>query len=427
MKAKVLFFPAAPPTEQKLGKSRRILLVQGAIAASMFSLGTGNFLAGFLSYLGAGPALIAQITAIPTLGCVLQLISPFLFERLKYRKLAIVLICFAFRFSMGFTVLAPFLFTGYGGRLTFVFALYLFSFLAAGFVTPGLNQWVMQLGPESGRGRYFAIKDIISTITTALVLYCMARQLDYFSGKGVPLQGYIAVYGFCIVFSLIDAVMMSFMHEPPSKPTPAMKWADLFVPLRNPGFRPVLVFFICSYFASFLSGPFLSVYQLQYLHLNHSFITGIGMICSLAGMLGIWLWGRVADRRYWHVVVLSGGSIAALCSLGWFLIPPGAAKMIAPFLMAASAAGGAASGMAGLNLQYDASPADGKTTYLGVTAALASLVGYGSAMLGGLVQKYLQPLIGLGSMRVLFLLSAVCAALTLLYGLRCLPRHPCKK
>ena len=104
-------------------KSRRVLLIQGALAASMFSLGTGNFLAGYLSYLGAGPALIAQITAIPTLGCVLQMLSPFLFERLRYRKLAIVILCFAFRFSMGFTVLAPFLFSGFGGRLSFVFAL----------------------------------------------------------------------------------------------------------------------------------------------------------------------------------------------------------------------------------------------------------------------------------------------------------------
>lgn len=423
MKTNELFLPSTPPTEQKMVRSRRILLVQGAIAAAMFSLGTGNFLAGFLTYLGAGPALIAQITAIPTLGCVLQLISPFLFERLKYRKLAIVLVCFAFRFSMGFTVLASFLFHGYGGRLTFVFALYLFSFLAAGFVTPGLNQWVMQLGPEHGRGRYFACKDIIATVTTALVSYGMARQLDFCTASGMPLYGYVVVYGFCAVFSIVDAVLMCMMCEPPSKPVIAMQWKDLLAPLKNQAYRPVLMFTILSYFASFLSGPFLSVYQLQYLMLNHSFITATGIGCSLVGMVGIFLWGRVADRTYWHVVILLGGGITALCNLGWFLMPPESAKIIAPVLMALSAAGGAAGGMAGFNLQYDASPQDGKTTYLGVTAALASLVGYGSAMLGGLVQRQMQTLMGLGSMRILFLMSAMCAAFTLLYGLRHLPKR----
>ncbi len=423
MKAKELFFPITPPTEQQMEKSRRILLIQGAIAAAMFSLGTGNFLAGFLTYLGAGPALIAQITAIPTLGCVLQMVSPFLFERLRYRKLAVIAICFAFRFSMGFTVLAPFLFHGYGGRLMFVFALYLFSFLAAGFVTPALNQWVLQLGPEKGRGRYFAWKDIIATLLTALVSYGMARQLDYFTGNGMSLYGYVVVYGFCIVFSIVDTVMMFTMHEPPSKPVSSMKWAYLMGPLKNPVFRPVLVFNILSYFSSFLSGPFLSVYQLQYLKLNHSFITAVGIVCSLVGMLGIWLWGRIADKTYWHAVVLCGGGITALCNIGWFLVPPGMAKMIAPILMAVSAAGGAAGGMAGLNLQYDASPQDGKTTYLGVTAALASLTGYGSAMLGSLVQRWLQTSMDLGSMRVLFLMSAICAVMTLLYGKSHLPKR----
>lgn len=404
-------------------KSRRMLLVQGALAACMFSLGTGNFLAGYLSFLGAGPALIAQITAIPTLGCVLQMVSPFLFERLRYRKLAIVILCFAFRFSMGFTVLAPFLFSGFGGRLSFVFALYLFSFLAAGFVTPALNQWVMQLGPEKKRGRYFAFKDIVGTLTTALVSYGMAWQLDVNAGRGMPLNGYVVVYGFCAVFSIVDAVLMCFMREPPSKPASSIKWADLMAPLKNTGYRPVLLFNIFSYFASFLCGPFLSVYQLQYLNLNHSFITAAGIVCSLAGMLGIWFWGHVADRTYWHMVVLLGGGISALCNLGWFLVPPGTAKILAPVLMAFSAAGGAAGGMAGLNLQYDASPQNGKTTYLGVTASLASLVGYASATLGGLVQKHLQASMSLGSMRVLFLLSACCAAGALMYGWRHLPKR----
>ena len=219
---------------------------------------------------------------------------------------------------------------------------------------------------------------------------------------------------------------MCTMAEPPSKPAITMEWRDLLSPLKNHAYRPLLVFTILSYFTSFLSGPFLSVYQLQYLQLNHSFITAVGIACSLVGVFGIFLWGRVADKTYWHVVVLLGGAITAFCNLGWFFIPCEFAKVIAPMLMALSAVGGAAGGMASLNLQYDVSPSDGKTTYLGVTAALASLVGYASAMLGGLVQKYMQPLMGQGSMRVLFLLSTVCAALTLLYGLRCLPKHPRK-
>ena len=82
----------------------------------------------YLTTLGATPAQIAQITAIPQLGCVLQLAAPLFFERRAYRKLSIVCMCFIFRFSQGFTVFAPFSFTARNSRLRFVFALYFVSF-----------------------------------------------------------------------------------------------------------------------------------------------------------------------------------------------------------------------------------------------------------------------------------------------------------
>lgn len=111
-----------------------------------------------------------------------------------------------------------------------------------------------------------------------------------------------------------------------------------------------------------------------------------------------------------------------VCYLGWFLITPAAAPFVAPVLMAVQAVG-MASGMAGLNLQYDTSPESGKTTYLGVTAAVASLVGYVSAILSTYVQQALQPVAGTGSMGILFLISALCGTGTVLYGIKKLPRR----
>lgn len=227
MKIKELFYPTKVAGAEQLRASRGIMLAQGAIAAVMFSLGTGNFLAGYLTYLGATPALAAQIAAIPTLGCVLQMVAPFLFERLRHRKLVIVVLCFAFRFSMGFTVFAPFLFPLKEAQLRFVFVLYLFSFLAAGFVTPALNQWILQLAPTKGRGRYFAVKDIVANVANAGVAFVMARQLDTFTTKGQPLTGYLVVYGFCIAFSVVDAVLMCGMYEPPNPAAMCCRWRTM--------------------------------------------------------------------------------------------------------------------------------------------------------------------------------------------------------
>lgn len=419
-----LFYPQAPPTARQWKTSQGILLVQGALAGVLFALGTGNFLAGYLTTLGATPAQIAQITAIPQLGCVLQLAAPLFFERKARRKLSVVSMCFIFRFSVGFTVFAPFLFTARTSRLRFVFALYFVSFLVAGFVTPALNQWVMQIAPERGRGRYFALKDILAVTANALVAFLMGRQLDMQTARGTPLTGYVVIYGFCILAALVDLVLMSLMHEPASPAMPGIRPADLLAPLRDKRFRPLLVFDLLGYSASMFSSGFFSVYQLEVLCLSHTFITTVGMATAVVGMGSIWLWGRVADRTYWTTVILCTRGINALCFFGWWLLPVQAAPVLAPVIMALTAAGGSAAGMAGVNLQYASCPAAGKTTYLGVTAALASLTGYGAVLLGSRLQQSLAPRLGGGSMSLLFAVSGALCLVTLLYGAARLPRAP---
>ena len=68
-------------------------MVEGAVAGVLYTIATNHILTGYLSYLGASVATCASIAMIPQLGCVLQFFSPFLFERLRHRKLAIWLLC----------------------------------------------------------------------------------------------------------------------------------------------------------------------------------------------------------------------------------------------------------------------------------------------------------------------------------------------
>ena len=104
---KQLFFPAQAPTEAQLQSGRRYLIAEGAVAAVIYSIGTGNFLAGYLSCLGASISFCALVAMIPQLGCVLQFLSPFVFERIHHRKLAIWLMCVVYRCSLGIVLLVP--------------------------------------------------------------------------------------------------------------------------------------------------------------------------------------------------------------------------------------------------------------------------------------------------------------------------------
>lgn len=71
-----------------------------------------------------------------------------------------------------------------GGELT-VMPIYLVAFLMAGFVTPGLNQWNMALAPNEGRGKFFATRDIVSTVINASAIFLISRMLDWLIAAGM--------------------------------------------------------------------------------------------------------------------------------------------------------------------------------------------------------------------------------------------------
>lgn len=421
---KELFYPTVPATQQQRKRSQNLLLVQGAVAAIISTLAAGNFMAGYLTLLGATPSQVAQVAMIPQLGCILQLFTPLLFERLQRRKLAVVSLCFTYRFLIGFTALAPLLISNQQIRLNCVFVMYLIAFLAAGFVTPALNQWIIQIAPQQNKGSYFARKDIIAAVSNAGVAFLMGCQLDWFTAGGKPLTGYLVVYGFCMLAAIMDMVMMSHQCEEPSPATPNYRFRDWIAPLRDKHFRPLMVYEILGVCSYMVTTGFLSVYQLNVLGLSHSFITSVGVVSSGMTMLAIWFWGKLADRTYWTTVVLATRAVNVVCMLGWWLLPPSAAHIGAPVLMVLYAAGTGSAFMASTNLQYAHCPAEGKTAYLGITMALASLIGYAVAMGASRVQVLLEPVIGLGSSMASMLgFSGMLSLAALLYGLKHLPRQ----
>ena len=422
MRLKEKFFPRAFPAAKQLAASRRLILAENAVASTIFSLGTGNFLMGYLALMGASPAFSALVGALPMLGCILQAVSPFLFERLRHRKLCIVLVCFGFRCSMGLAAAVPFLFPAQAPRLGAMFLLYFIAFMFAGFVTPGLNQWMLGSAPTEERGRFFARRDILSSLVNAGAMFAMGFQLDHFIARGQPQIGYLIVYGSVLALTLLDAVLLTNICETPSKEVLHLKPKDFLRPFKDAAFRPVILFATLWYAAGNFSASFLPVYLLQGLGLNHRFISMMTIIASIAGMSASWIWGRLADRSGWRAVLVAASGLACCGYLGWFFVTPAAAVFAAPALQCITSAGSSASGLASLNLQYAASPQQGKTVYFGAVAVASNLMGYFVAVLASALQSALEPGIGIErSISVLFAVSSVGMLVCLLHGKRNLP------
>ena len=409
-------------TETQLNKSQKTMLVQGALSSALFSIGTGNFLAGYLTYLGAAPAFCAIVAAMPQLGCIMQLVSPFFFERLRNRKLLICVCCFIFRIGMGLAGLIPFMLSGKSARLGAVFALYLLAFLMAGFVTPGLDRWTMTLAPKYRRGRFFAMKNIASAIISSGVSLSLGWQLDYFSSKGLAGRGYFILYGCCCILACVDLLLLRNMEDCPCKPMQGLGIHDLARPLRDKTYRNIILFLPMWFFALNFSNTFLSVYMLRGLGMSHTAITGIGTIASIAGIVGTWYWGKRADKTSWNTVLTRTGCVVGGTFVCWSFVRPEWGVAVPLLLQAAVAACSGSFNVASQNLQFSCSPHEGKTLYLGVGAAISNLAGYAAALIGASTQSALMQFLGIRSICVLFAFTGILCLVAVLLFVPHLPR-----
>jgi hypothetical protein len=136
----------------------------------------------------------------------------------------------------------------------------------------------------------------------------------------------------------------------------------------------------------------------------------------------------MADKVHWNRVLLVIGLILSANQVGWFFIRPEGARLFAPVMLIVAAACNSSSISAGLNIQYSQCPQRGGTTlYLGVTAAVSFAVGYCGVLLGAAAQPLLELAFPRKGIAVLYLASAVCCALTIVYGYFHLPRNEREK
>ena len=415
------FIPNQNPTERELLIGARGIMIEGAVASIIYAVATNNIMTGYLGYLGASVAACASIALIPQLGCILQFFSPFLFERFRYRKPIMWILCVIYRFSVAAMFLLPLLLSGANFRVGTAVALYIIAFASAGIVTPGLQQWTISLVDVKERGVYMAKKDILAVGVNSIVTFLLSRHLDKLMVLGNDSQGYQTVGLVCLVLALLDAVLLLNICERPVEETVGVQLSDVLQPVKDKSYRPLLLYNIFSSVAGGIATPFLIVYQLRVLGLSHTFLASAGIVAAIAGMAGSYLWGRFSDKHMWDWTIHRSASIGFLCTVSWAFVTPESAPFIAPILMTVTTACNSGTVIANTNLQYSASPATGKTLYLGVTAAIISVAGCLTTACSASLQSVFEQSLGYKSISVLFLISGVGGLINLFINGRKLP------
>jgi MFS family permease len=314
---------------------------------------------------------------IPLAG-VVHLVSAYVTERLRRRKL-LSLTCFAVgRLATPAILLLPFL-TGQTDlrvRLVFLVAALLFRVAVTNLGTSAWLSWVTDIVPEQERGRYYAVRLAMNTTLASVVPFLGALLIDHY-GKGAP-WGYLLVFGAAFLLGEIDLFIHAFARDRPMLESrePARFLPLLAKPWRHRGFRSLMLYRSLRMFANGLAAVFGIAYLDRILGLSSAAIIGLVGLMTIAQAPAYFFWRRIGDRVGYRTVLHLTAVLGGVGILYWWFLPAGNRAVQLTVLVCARIYFGivAAGLLLGQNtLNMNVAPDEHRSTYYAQVTAVISL------------------------------------------------------
>lgn len=375
---------------------------------------TGPVMAGFLGYLGISESTAAVLMQLSVLGAAAQGISPLFFMRRKNR-LKLVTLFFALYRVLNVGMLIPIFLSDVTAK-TWVFALFCFgSYFTGYFAEPAWQEYLTGIVPFRMRGRFFGKWDASYIAVGALYSLLASYLLDRFRAVGAERSAFLLLFFIMAIAAAAEIAMFFLMREIPVRlpKNPPSPGAYLSMPLRDRSFRKILATCVAYNIAQNLALSFISIYPVTVLKLDYTFIAVSVALGTLSRVITGPLWGKLADRRSWRLVVSSTTLLLGLSLLLFSFVTGWTYLLLLPLAHIVNGAGlgGATFGVMNLNMHH-ADPAH-KALYIGVSGSAGALAGFLSSLVGAGLATLLTNVsfqvgsLHFGYMQLLFLLSAL--------------------
>ncbi len=413
------------PLEKDLEKNRLLMIIEGASARTIFNLTSGAYLVGILKYMGASDTFCGYVLAMPVLAAIIQVLSPIILGSLESRKAIIITGSMVHRLLLVTLIATAFLPVKPNTRLIIAAAIFLVSNLAVSFVNPAISNMYISFVPQNIRGRYFGGRESIMLIVASLVTLIMGKVLDVQKDLGNEIKGHVIVYSFIFFFTLLNFLSYFFMKEVPLVHTSArIKLSEIFnLPFKNKMFIRYFVMLIIWNFAAQIASSYFSVYLKSDLDMSYTVITILSFVNAMTYAFMARIWGKFADKRSWATTTMLTVGVLSICHFIWFITSENSSLLI-PLLVISHISGGIAwSGInvSLFNLQFDFTPDEKRTVYIGFSAAFSGFLGYIAAIVGaqlvGVFGDKKILLLGLpyNIKQILFLISSILLLICALY------------
>jgi MFS family permease len=410
--------------DPKINQSLRHSVRDGAAYAAMSGSGETYFTA-FAVFLKASTAQIGFLASVPPLlASFAQLLSAWLGHVSGNRK-AIILTGASLQALVWLPMaLLPWMKTAYPVEIFIgcVILYHAFGNLAA----PQWSSLMGDLVKENQRGRFFARRTRISSMTSFVALVLAGSLLHYFDNIAATRAGYLMLFGSAFLARMVSVYYLAKMYDPPGHV------AALEVPLAKPTLTGLLksqfagfaMFFALIQLSVALASPFFSVYLLRDLGFSYMQFMALAAITVLMQFLTLQRWGQISDVFGNRIILRVCGSLIPFIPLLWLFSPD------FYYLLVVQAFGGAVWAgftLSASNFLYDLVPRNKRATYMAAHSVLASIGVFVGALTGGylgtvLPQHYVLFGMEINLLSQLYNVFILSFAMRLLISLRLLPK-----
>jgi MFS family permease len=418
--------------------SLRASTIDGVFAAIFSITTTGILLSNFLVELGASPVVFGMVSSIPMIVNLIQPLGAYLSERTTSR-FNYALWTYGISRLLWIGLVVAIWMAGLGlvdshQLIILTLIIVLATNLLGGLGSASWLSWMAEIVPRRLRGRYFGIRNTISSFTNFVCVPLGGVGVSMWYGG--TLQGYGVILAIGILSGITSIACQHFkidinpqeensllreaqkvreleevqevgqcvVASTPSTPPPSI--------LKNANFLRYLGYFGLWMFAVNLSAPFFNLYMLDTLSLDVSLVTLYGSLQAGANLLLMILWGRLSDKIGNRPILLIVGILVAATPILWLGVGGNNnfdVFLWLPLLHVLTGGTWAAIDLCSNNLQIGVAPLRNQSRYFATAAAVAGA----SGALGTTIGSFLASNPNLGGLTTLFALSGVCRLVAL--------------
>lgn len=357
-------------------RSRVLYHIEAALEYLIALLFSGSFLAYLTASLGISDSLTGIISSIISLGCLFQLLAV-LIRRKSVKRIVMWLSILNQTLFMLLYLLPLGDFVPGQVKVVLFVVMIIGAYLLYNLAFPKKISWLMSLVPDAERGKFTAIKEIISLIVGIAFSLGMGEVVDRFDAAGNSRGAFITGAVTIFVLMVLHTLCMGFSIEPVDKDhlTPRLREGIRRI-WENRQMRSVVVVFLLYHLAAGSSSPFYGSYQIKELGLSQAVVWILAACGSLVRALVSVPLGKFADKMGFAKILRFCLMIFGVSFLCITVATPsnGLVCFLLYYIFTGVAMSGIGSAM--MNLVFDYVQPEERADALAVTQAVGGVAGF---------------------------------------------------